>query len=104
MVALDTPQKLKQSVPGSTVIEAKFASYPVDWDARLRELPGVQSVQVEHGSGAYRILSANGSQTVTEMTELATRSRVELKTLSVQSTTLDDVFVYYTEDNCAMSW
>jgi ABC-2 type transport system ATP-binding protein len=30
------------------------------------------------------------------MAELATRSRVELKALSVQSTTLDDVFVHYT--------
>jgi ABC-2 type transport system ATP-binding protein len=96
LVALDTPQRLKQSVPGSTVIEAQFAGYSTDWDARLRELPGVQSVQAEQGSGNYRILSANGSQTVTEMTELATRSRVELKALAVQSTTLDDVFVYYT--------
>ena len=41
-------------------------------------------------------LSANGSQTVVQMAELATRSRVELKALSVQSTTLDDVFVHYT--------
>ncbi len=96
LVALDTPQRLKQNLAGSTVIEAQFAGYPGDWEAKLRELRGVQSVQAEHESGDYRILSANGSQTVIEMAELATRSRVQLKSISVQSTTLDDVFVHYT--------
>jgi ABC-2 type transport system ATP-binding protein len=96
LVALDTPQRLKQSVPGSTVIEAQFAEYSGDWATRLRALAGVQSVQAEGDSGDYRILSENGSRTVVEMSEMATRAGVEVKSLSVQSTTLDDVFVHYT--------
>jgi ABC-2 type transport system ATP-binding protein len=44
----------------------------------------------------YRILTADGSRTTTELVETAVRAGVGLKSLSVQNTTLDDVFVYYT--------
>ncbi len=95
LVALDTPQNLKQSVPGSTVIEAQFVNATADWEQRLRGLPGVHSVQHE-GAGMYRILSGNGSGTMIDLAELAVLDKVEMKSLSVQSTTLDDVFVHYT--------
>ncbi len=95
LVALDTPQNLKQSVPGSTVIEAQFVNAPANWEERLRGLPGVHSVQHE-GAGMYRILSGNGSGTMIDLAELAVLDKVEMKSLSVQSTTLDDVFVHYT--------
>src|ERR1700736_3708659 len=45
LVALDTPEALKASVPGSNVIEAHFENPPADWEDRLRGLPGVTSVQ-----------------------------------------------------------
>jgi ABC-2 type transport system ATP-binding protein len=44
----------------------------------------------------YRILSDNGGKTTTELVEAAVKAGVELKSLSVQNTTLDDVFVHYT--------
>ncbi len=44
----------------------------------------------------YRILTSNGSKTTTELVELAVHPKVEVKSLSVQNTTLDDVFVHYT--------
>ena len=95
LVALDTPAALKASVPGSTVIEVQFENPPADWENRLRALPQVTSVQHE-GAGMYRVLTGNGSNTTTALVELAVHSRVPLKTLTVQSTTLDDVFVHYT--------
>ncbi len=42
------------------------------------------------GADMYRILSSNGSKTTTELVELAVRSKVQVKSLSVQNTTLDD--------------
>ena len=33
LVALDTPRNLKNSIPGSTVIEAQFLNTPADWEA-----------------------------------------------------------------------
>ena len=54
------------------------------------------SVQPE-ASDMYRILTSNGSKTTTELVELAVQApSVELKSLSVQNTTLDDVFVHFT--------
>ncbi len=95
LVALDTPEALKASVPGSNVIEAHFENPPADWEERLRGLPGVTSVQNE-SAGMFRVLTANGSGTTTDLVEMAVVAGVPLKTLTVQNTTLDDVFVHYT--------
>ena len=95
LVALDSPLALKASVPGSNVIEAQFLYAPANWEDELKKLEDVTSVQSE-GGDMYRILSSNGSKTTTELVELAVQSNVEVKSLSVQNTTLDDVFVHYT--------
>ncbi len=95
LVALDSPMALKASVPGTNVIEAQFLKAPADWQEELGKLEDVTSVQ-SVGADMYRILSSNGSKTTTELVELAVRSKVEVKSLSVQNTTLDDVFVHYT--------
>jgi ABC-2 type transport system ATP-binding protein len=44
----------------------------------------------------YRILTSNGSLTTTDLVEMAVQSSTSVKSLSVQNTTLDDVFVHYT--------
>ncbi len=95
LVALDTPMALKASVPGSNVIEAQFEKPPADWEQRLHTLDDVTSVQHE-GAGMYRVLTGNGSHTTTELVEMAVQTGVAVKSLSVQNTTLDDVFVHYT--------
>jgi ABC-2 type transport system ATP-binding protein len=95
LVALDSPLALKNSVPGSNVIEAQFTSAPADWQQKLESLEDAKSVQSQAGD-SYRIMSSNGSKTTTELVEMAVKSKVELKSLSVQNTTLDDVFVHYT--------
>jgi len=95
LVALDTPPALKASVPGSNVIEAQFENAPADWEQRLHQLTDVTSVQ-HLGAGMYRVLTGNGSKTTTELVESAVQAGVAVKSLSVQNTTLDDVFVHYT--------
>jgi len=95
LVALDAPEALKATVPGSTVIEVQFDNPPSGWEERLQGLAGVTSVQNESG-GMFRVLTANGSGTTTDLVEMAVVMGVGLKTLTVQNTTLDDVFVHYT--------
>jgi ABC-2 type transport system ATP-binding protein len=95
LVALNTPPALKASVPGSNVIEAQFENAPADWEKSLHELNGVTSVQHE-GAGMYRVLTGDGSRTTTELVETAVHAGVTVKSLSVQNTSLDDVFVHYT--------
>ena len=95
LVALDTPAALKASVPGSNVIEAQFERPTADWEQKLQSLEDVTSVQHE-GAHMYRVLTGKGSRTTTELVEMAVQAGVGVKTLSVQNTTLDDVFVHYT--------
>jgi ABC-2 type transport system ATP-binding protein len=95
LVALDSPMALKASVPGTNVIEAQFANAPADWQQQLEHMDDVTSVQPE-AANMYRILTSNGSKTTTELVELAVHKKVEVKSLSVQNTTLDDVFVHFT--------
>jgi ABC-2 type transport system ATP-binding protein len=95
LVALDTPRALKTSIPGSSVIEAQFANPPANWQEVLGSLQSVNSVQPE-GAEMYRILTDDGSRTTTELVETAVHAGVQIKSLTVQSTTLDDVFVHYT--------
>src|SRR4051794_40196535 len=95
LVALDSPAALKASVPGSNVIEAQFDNAPPDWEKRLHQLEDVTAVQHE-GAGMYRILTSNGSQATTELVEMAVKAGAGIKSLNVQNTTLDDVFVHYT--------
>jgi ABC-2 type transport system ATP-binding protein len=95
LVALDSPVALKASVPGTNVIEVQFDNAPADWEEKLRGLSDVTSVQ-HLGAGMYRVLSGNGSRTTTELVEMSVEAGVPVKSLSVQNTTLDDVFVHYT--------
>ena len=95
LVALDTPLGLKAGVPGSSVIEIQFGVDGREREEMLRKLSGVTGVE-SHGPGAYRIVSDDGSLTTTQLVELAVRNGDSIKALSVQNTTLDDVFVYYT--------
>jgi ABC-2 type transport system ATP-binding protein len=95
LVALDTPPALKASVPGANVIEVQFDNAPADWEQRLQKLSDVTSVK-HQGAGMYRILTGDGSRTTTELVEMAVHAEVKVKSLSVQNTTLDDVFVHYT--------
>jgi ABC-2 type transport system ATP-binding protein len=95
LVALDTPRALKSSIPGSSVIEAQFTNPPQGWEKQLETLVSVNSVQPE-GAEMYRILTNDGSRTTTELVEASVRAGISIKSLTVQSTTLDDVFVHYT--------
>ena len=92
--ALDSPLKLKASIPGKNILEASFSSTPPGWLERLQQLPDVQSVTGEEN--IFRISSTNGPATTLAVMEMAQSAGVSVQSLSVQSTTLDDVFVHYT--------
>jgi ABC-2 type transport system ATP-binding protein len=95
LVALGTPVELKQSVPGSNVVEVQFNREDPEWKSRLEALPDVTEVQSQ-SAGVYRVLTSNGSQTTTHLVEMAKALGEQLTSLSVQNTSLDDVFVHYT--------
>jgi ABC-2 type transport system ATP-binding protein len=92
--ALDSPLKLKTSIPGQNTVEVSFSTVPPGWIERLQRLPDVQAVGSE--DHIFRISTRNGPATTLALMEEASRSDIAVQSLSVQSTTLDDVFVHYT--------
>src|SRR4030095_16015848 len=90
--ALDSPMKLKASVPGRNVLEVSFSAEPSGWSDTLSRLPDVESVTGE--DHMFRIASRNGPATTLALMDTAAQSGVTVQSLSIQSTTLDDVFVH----------
>ncbi|MGA9071507.1 MAG: ATP-binding cassette domain-containing protein [Terracidiphilus sp.] len=95
LVALGTPLELKHNVPGANVVEVHFDRETPEWQARLEAMEDVTSVQAE-SAGYYRVLTSSGSRTTMQLVELAASLGETITSLSVQNTTLDDVFVHYT--------
>jgi ABC-2 type transport system ATP-binding protein len=67
---------------------------PPAWADTLKALPEVAEVKAE--DHVFRISSNNGPRTTVELMEAARRAGVTVTSLSVQTTTLDDVFMHYT--------
>ena len=95
IVAMDTPVALKAAVPGASRIEVQFEPDLAHGAADLEQLPAVQSVRAL-GSASYRISSDRGPASAQELVELAHEQKLELKSLAIHSTSLDDVFVHFT--------
>jgi ABC-2 type transport system ATP-binding protein len=94
LVALDSPSRLKDSVPGTDVVEAEFEAAPAGWLEELRGL--AQVADVTQRDGLVHIASHNGPETVGALMEHARKRGVTVKKVTVQSTTLDDVFLHFT--------
>ncbi len=94
LVALDSPLKLKASIPGKNILEVSFSEIPPNWVERLQALPEVAEVRSE--DHVFRLSSHNGPRTTVALVEAARQAGVAVTSLSVQSTTLDDVFMHFT--------
>jgi len=94
LVALDSPLKLKASIPGKNILEVSFSGVPQNWMETLKTLLDVAEVKAE--DHVFRIASHNGPRTTVALMEAARVANTTIASLSVQSTTLDDVFVHYT--------
>jgi ABC-2 type transport system ATP-binding protein len=92
--ALDSPMKLKMSVPTDNILEVSFATTPPGWIEKLKALPEVETVSSE--DHMFKISSKNGPATTMAVLDAAAAAGVVVQSLSVASTTLDDVFVHYT--------
>jgi ABC-2 type transport system ATP-binding protein len=94
LAALDSPLEAqglhsRQQHPGSQRFRGAAG-----WMETLQGLPDVAEVKGE--DHVFRISSLNGPRTTVALMEAARAAGVTVNSLSVQSTTLDDVFVHYT--------
>jgi ABC-2 type transport system ATP-binding protein len=94
IVVIDTPDRLKASVPGNEIIQVAFSGVEDGIEADLRALPGVQSVRAQHGG--FQLNVDDGGATAPLVLDAARRHGQRVLSLTVKSTTIDDVFLYYT--------
>src|SRR2546425_4011008 len=67
LMALDSPMKLKASIPGKNTLEVSFSSTPPGWPELLSRLPGVESVTAH--DNVFRIATGNGPATTLALME-----------------------------------
>ena len=94
LAALDSPLMLKASVPGKNSVEVSFSRVPEGWPATLAAMPAVEGVTNE--GHVFKLASGNGAATTLAVMQQAAAAGIDVTSLAVQSTTLDDVFVHYT--------
>lgn len=94
LAALDSPARLKDGIPGTEAVEAEFEGAPNDWLEQLKGLAHAEAV-AQHDNVVH-IASHDGPATVAALMDLARARRVTVRKVTVQSTTLDDVFLHYT--------
>ena len=61
LAALDSPLKLKASIPGKNILEVSFSEVPTGWENVLRTLPDVAELKAE--DHVFRLASHNGPRT-----------------------------------------
>ena len=94
LVALDTPRALKDAVPGSSAIEVRVDDAGSDWEDAVRKLDGVASAH-PLGGHTWRLATDDAGRAATALVSLAQSRGIALQSLTVTSTTLDDVFAHY---------
>lgn len=92
--ALDSPLRLKAAIPGENTLDVSFSAEPEGWEERLRGLPAVAAVS--NAGHVYRITSDRGPETTMALMAESAAAGVEVQSLAVSSTSLDDVFVHFT--------
>jgi len=93
IVALDTPNALKEHVQDLSVIEVEVYGVPVDTLEQLRKFPSIDLVSVEDRDQkqALRVHSSRGSEIVPEL--LSALEGIRVGRVSVHEPTLEDAYV-----------
>ena len=91
LVALDTPEELKQQFGGS-VVEIETAE-PFGMLAELRALPGIKDVELD---GQFlKVTTQSGTNVVPQVINLAAQC-CEIRDITIREPNLDEVFLHLT--------
>jgi ABC-2 type transport system ATP-binding protein len=94
LAALDSPLKLEGLDSGQKHSGSRLFQRAAGMGGNAAALPDVADLKAR--TSVFRISSNNGPRTTVALLEAARAAGMTLTSLSVQSTTLDDVFVHYT--------
>ncbi|HLF85553.1 MAG TPA: ATP-binding cassette domain-containing protein [Nitrospiria bacterium] len=94
IVALDSPDRLKQEIPGSDVIELRLSGITNGITDSLLAIPGVREVAL-NGLIA-KINLDNGAHLLPAIIDELRRHDIAIEDISMRQLTLEDVFIRYT--------
>jgi len=99
IVAVDTPDRLRQRLQGAKVVRVELHGEPQDIEAALKQLPGVARVSPAgrtNGFSSFDVESGGNADVREAIFRLAVERRWTLRELSQAGASLEDVFIHLT--------
>jgi ABC-2 type transport system ATP-binding protein len=96
MIALDTPEQLKEKTQGIRALEVKIlnSNEQQHWLPLLKEVEGVDNITMIEGK--VRILSRNLSEIIPTVVDLVDKKGGKIENIEVAQPTLEDAFINLT--------
>ncbi len=95
IIALDTPQDLKASIPGGYLLRVRFSQSAPELLERLQTLPGVREVRAT-ADGAVDLYADRGGLLIQEIVNLASAAGADIHDVHISEPSLENLFLHHT--------
>jgi ABC-2 type transport system ATP-binding protein len=95
IIALDTPQQLKASIPGGYLLRLRFGNQTSELLQRLQSLVGVREVRFNDGTGTD-VYADRGGSLIPEIASVAASAGAELSDVHISEPSLENLFLHHT--------
>jgi ABC-2 type transport system ATP-binding protein len=95
IIALDTPQQLKASIPGGYLLRLRFGNQTSELLQRLQSLSGVREVRPNDGAGTD-VYADRGGSLIPEIAAVAVSAGGELSDVHISEPSLENLFLHHT--------
>ncbi|HTM37914.1 MAG TPA: ATP-binding cassette domain-containing protein [Terriglobales bacterium] len=95
IIALDTPQQLKASIPGGYLLRLRFGHRTSELLQRLQSLAGVREVRSNDGTGTD-VYADRGGSLIPEIAAVAVSAGAELSDVHISEPSLENLFLHHT--------
>lgn len=97
LIALDTMENLRRSLPVGDLIEIGVAEIAEDLLVRIREIPQVGSVDVR--GQRLLIVTRKAGTVLPGILQILEQSSISMTSIAIRSPSLEDIFIYLTGQN-----
>jgi ABC-2 type transport system ATP-binding protein len=95
IIALDSPQQLKASIPGGYLLRLRFGNQTSQLLDQLRSLAGVREVRSSNGVGTD-VYADRGGSLIPEVAAVAASTGAELSDVHISEPSLENLFLHHT--------
>ena len=95
IIALDTPQQLKASIPGGYLLRLRFGNQTSELSQRLQSLAGVREIRSNSDTG-LDVYADRGGSLIPEIAAVAVSAGAELADVHISEPSLENLFLHHT--------